>query len=132
MNETESALATVPAIEPENKPEPVKPELDLSKLNASPNVPGRNDKCRCGSGKKYKKCCLDNDTAKQLEARRFIGLHPELAARLNVGIDRSTLPLYPWMSPLFQGVGKFAPKDAKPINAKQAVIPEPEAPAPVA
>lgn len=20
---------------------------------------GRNDKCKCGSGKKYKKCCLD-------------------------------------------------------------------------
>lgn len=23
---------------------------------------GRNDKCPCGSGKKYKKCCLDKDT----------------------------------------------------------------------
>lgn len=23
--------------------------------------PGRNDKCHCGSGKKYKKCCLDKD-----------------------------------------------------------------------
>src|SRR5690606_32316351 len=22
---------------------------------------GRNDKCHCGSGKKYKKCCLDKD-----------------------------------------------------------------------
>jgi len=22
---------------------------------------GRNDQCRCGSGKKYKKCCLDKD-----------------------------------------------------------------------
>ncbi|HJS73853.1 MAG TPA: SEC-C metal-binding domain-containing protein, partial [Vicinamibacteria bacterium] len=23
--------------------------------------PGRNDPCPCGSGKKYKKCCLDRD-----------------------------------------------------------------------
>lgn len=22
---------------------------------------GRNDPCPCGSGKKYKKCCLDNE-----------------------------------------------------------------------
>lgn len=25
------------------------------------NKVGRNDTCHCGSGKKYKKCCLDND-----------------------------------------------------------------------
>jgi len=25
---------------------------------------GRNDSCPCGSGKKYKKCCLENDSAK--------------------------------------------------------------------
>jgi tetratricopeptide (TPR) repeat protein len=24
-------------------------------------TPGRNDSCTCGSGKKYKKCCLDKD-----------------------------------------------------------------------
>ena len=27
-------------------------------INMSPNI-GRNDKCTCGSGKKYKKCCLE-------------------------------------------------------------------------
>ena len=26
-------------------------------------VPGRNDACWCGSGKKYKKCCRDKDLA---------------------------------------------------------------------
>jgi len=26
-----------------------------------PNKIGRNDPCPCGSGKKYKKCCMDND-----------------------------------------------------------------------
>jgi hypothetical protein len=31
---------------------------------------GRNDPCPCGSGKKYKKCCLSKDTAVDLEAFR--------------------------------------------------------------
>jgi SEC-C motif len=29
---------------------------------------GRNDLCWCGSGKKYKKCHLDSDAAKEREA----------------------------------------------------------------
>ena len=28
-------------------------------------MPGRNDLCPCGSGKKYKRCCLDRDKAEQ-------------------------------------------------------------------
>jgi len=31
---------------------------------------GRNDPCPCGSGKKYKKCCLSKDTAVDLDAFR--------------------------------------------------------------
>lgn len=32
------------------------------------NLPGRNDPCLCGSGKKYKKCCLaDDDKNKELK-----------------------------------------------------------------
>jgi SEC-C motif-containing protein len=31
--------------------------------------PGRNDSCPCGSGRKYKQCCLDKDEAKLREAR---------------------------------------------------------------
>ncbi len=27
--------------------------------NRKEKLPGRNDKCPCGSGKKAKKCCLD-------------------------------------------------------------------------
>jgi hypothetical protein len=26
--------------------------------------PGRNEPCRCGSGRKYKQCCLEKDEAK--------------------------------------------------------------------
>ncbi len=29
----------------------------------SMNAVGRNEPCPCGSGKKYKKCCLDRDEA---------------------------------------------------------------------
>jgi hypothetical protein len=29
---------------------------------------GRNDKCPCGSGKKYKKCCYDKDLRANFEA----------------------------------------------------------------
>ena len=32
-------------------------------------TPGRNDPCHCGSGKKYKNCCLDKDEAKARKAR---------------------------------------------------------------
>jgi SEC-C motif len=30
---------------------------------------GRNDPCHCGSGRKYKQCCLDKDEAAAREAR---------------------------------------------------------------
>ena len=32
---------------------------------------GRNDTCPCGSGKKYKRCCLDSDEKKR---RKQMGL----------------------------------------------------------
>ena len=32
---------------------------DLPFIKEEPDV-GRNDPCPCGSGKKYKKCCLNN------------------------------------------------------------------------
>src|SRR5262249_38339551 len=31
--------------------------------------PGRNDPCHCGSGKKYKHCCLQKDEAEAAAAR---------------------------------------------------------------
>ena len=31
--------------------------------------PGRNQPCHCGSGKKYKQCCLPKDEAAEAEAR---------------------------------------------------------------
>jgi len=31
--------------------------------------PGRNEPCHCGSGRKYKHCCLEKDHAKDVAAR---------------------------------------------------------------
>jgi hypothetical protein len=42
---------------------------------------GRNDACWCGSGKKYKKCHLESDAAKQREA----GYAAQFAARNRMG-----------------------------------------------
>ena len=33
--------------------------------------PGRNNPCPCGSGKKYKRCCLDKDLAAEREHERM-------------------------------------------------------------
>jgi hypothetical protein len=35
----------------------------------TPARPGRNEPCRCGSGKKYKHCCLEKDDKKAAAAR---------------------------------------------------------------
>ncbi len=45
----ETAMSASMARLPESTPRP---------LNAPPVRPGRNDPCPCGSGRKYKRCCL--------------------------------------------------------------------------
>jgi tetratricopeptide (TPR) repeat protein len=61
--------------------------------------PGRNDPCSCGSGKKYKRCCLANDqeaertlaaasaAAAAAPLRRIPGVAGEIAARLAAAYD---------------------------------------------
>lgn len=41
---------------------------------------GRNDLCPCGSGKKYKKCCLSKDKKKTISARVVKNLSSNLSA----------------------------------------------------
>ena len=41
---------------------------------------GRNDPCHCGSGKKYKQCCLAKDEVKEREARTEAAAPPETEA----------------------------------------------------
>ncbi|MGH8271880.1 MAG: SEC-C metal-binding domain-containing protein [Gammaproteobacteria bacterium] len=42
------------------------------------NKPGRNDPCPCGSGQKYKRCCLEKDQA--AESKTFAAQAAEAAA----------------------------------------------------
>ena len=46
---------SLPGKDDEPLPAPVEP---ISNVEA---VPGRNDPCPCGSGKKYKRCCMNKD-----------------------------------------------------------------------
>ena len=39
------------------------PRLDGADPHGQARPPGRNDPCPCGSGNKYKKCCLAKDEA---------------------------------------------------------------------
>jgi hypothetical protein len=41
--------------------------------------PGRNEPCRCGSGRKYKQCCLPKDEKKAATARAKAAAQPEAA-----------------------------------------------------
>ena len=39
-------------------------EPDLLRFPVERKSVGRNDQCPCGSGKKYKKCCLNEETGR--------------------------------------------------------------------
>ena len=45
--------------------------FSTEKSTAKKEATGRNDACPCGSGKKYKRCCLDGDEKKR---RKQMGL----------------------------------------------------------
>ena len=38
-------------------------------MTTSTKLPGRNDPCHCGSGRKYKQCCLEKDEAAARKVR---------------------------------------------------------------
>lgn len=48
------------------------------------STPGRNDPCPCGSGKKYKRCCLEKDQAAEREKLRLADLEDPDDAELTV------------------------------------------------
>lgn len=43
-------------------------------------TPGRNDPCHCGSGRKWKKCCMDSDEARRAKAEWLKRNTPKLNA----------------------------------------------------
>ena len=54
------------------------------------NNPGRNDPCHCGSGKKYKKCCLPREQPTRIsDPRREESFIAELRPDLDEAVDRA-------------------------------------------
>ena len=54
--------------------------------------PGRNNPCPCGSGKKYKHCCIDSNVKKQIDIvddlEQILAMNPDLTLdELNVVLD---------------------------------------------
>ncbi len=62
---------------------------------------GRNDPCPCGSGKKYKQCCLAKDEAKAREAlaKRTAEAPPKAAETAHAERPKKRQDTYqPWKS----------------------------------
>jgi hypothetical protein len=61
--------------------------------------PGRNEPCYCGSGRKYKQCCLEKDDKKAAKARAQAAAEaPAQAAEDTTKTTRATKPQtdQPW------------------------------------
>ena len=57
-------------------------------------MPGRNDPCPCGSGKKYKKCCWAKDKAKQ-QAKLAVVNKPSVTKSVqNEWVETNLPPLF--------------------------------------
>lgn len=103
----------------------------LVPMTAAPSTgkPGRNEPCYCGSGKKYKQCCLVKDEA-EATARRAAAQAAEAAERAAAHTEEAapdtgpTKPLpghaprhqthQPWKATTSRG---FAPKTRTPRKA---------------
>lgn len=71
--------------------------------------PGRNDPCSCGSGKKYKRCCMDNKLKQRTEAfdevKEFVEMNPDLSIdELNAALQTKMQDKNNQPHPDFQGL----------------------------
>ncbi len=83
-----------------------------------PARPGRNEPCLCGSGRKYKQCCLPKDEALDAAARK---VKAEIAAAVEVpaeDVEASAAPRppkhrteQPWRNTTSRG---FVPRSTTP------------------
>lgn len=84
------------------------PHSAEKKFNPIKELADRNASCPCGSGIKYKKCCMQKDQTSAAEIISTISQIPQLSARSS--IVSGNVPLYPWLKKDFVGVGKYRPK----------------------
>ena len=73
--------------------------------------PGRNDVCPCGSGKKYKKCCLEKDEAARAAAMTASTAAAAAAAAAAPPVEREAPAAKPRVQA--QGVSNRAPPPAR-------------------
>lgn len=84
----------------------------------SAGKPGRNDKCPCGSGRKYKQCCLEKDEEAAREARAKAAEEAAAAAAANQ--DEAAAPAphnEPWRRGSDINTQGYRPPAAKPKAA---------------
>jgi hypothetical protein len=79
-------------------------------------LPDRNEKCPCGSGKKYKKCCMEKDKQAYMDIIQTISDNP--AMRERSAVTRRPTMLHPWQRESFTGVGKYARKEDTQTQSK--------------
>jgi tetratricopeptide (TPR) repeat protein len=77
------------------------------------NKPGRNDPCHCGSGKKYKQCCLGKDEAAATSVRT---IGDQSAQLLQAAIAHHQAGRLNEAEPLYRQILKDDPKHADALN----------------
>ena len=79
--------------------------------------PGRNEPCHCGSGRKYKQCCLPKDEAEAAKVRAAAAAEAGEAGTAPAGeASAAPVPLkhkthQPWKATTSRG---FAPRSTAP------------------
>ena len=77
--------------------------------------PGRNEPCHCGSGRKYKLCCLEKDNAART------------AANADSGTDATSIPAEPARDPAKRKTTHQTEQPWK-ASATRVFVPRPRAP----
>jgi len=112
-NAARPAVLAAPAV-----PAPPAPPADPAPTTASgppAHRPGRNEPCHCGSGRKYKHCCLEKDERLAAAARIKAAAEaappaPETASPVRVRPPKHQTQ-QPWKAPSSQG---FVPRTRTP------------------
>jgi hypothetical protein len=80
----------------------------------SAGKPGRNDKCHCGSGRKYKQCCLEKDEEAARAARAKAAEEAAAAAAANQNEAAAPVHNEPWRRGSDINTQGYRPPAAKP------------------
>jgi hypothetical protein len=81
---------------------------------------GRNDPCHCGSGRKYKQCCLAKDEAAEREARAKAGGAEAAAPAESPHVPPGTAPRQKTHQPWKRG-GQANTRGFQRVNATRKV-----------